>query len=74
MRISGNSRWQRTDGYALDRRVLGMVRRATMNGLGFWAYLFGGFVVTAIAIPVLIIAVLVMIPARALVAVKRTLS
>ena len=74
MRISGNSRWQGTDGYALDRRVLGMVWRVTMNSLGFWAYLFGVFVVTAIAIPVLIIAFLLMIPTRALVAVKRTLS
>ena len=45
-----------------------------MNSLGFWGYLFGGFVVTAIAIPVLIIAVLIMIPARAVVAVKRTFS
>ncbi|MCH7734609.1 MAG: hypothetical protein IH961_05280 [Chloroflexi bacterium] len=45
-----------------------------MNNPGFWGYLFGGFVVTVIAIPVLIIAVLIMIPARAVVAVKRTLS
>ncbi len=45
-----------------------------MNSLGFWGYLAGGFVVTVIAIPVLVIAVLVMIPARALVAIKRTLG
>ncbi len=55
-------------------RVQRMVRRATMSSLGFWGYLFGGFVVTVIVIPLLIIALLVMIPARALVAVKRTLS
>jgi hypothetical protein len=51
-----------------------MVRRATMSSPGFWGYLFGGFVITVIAIPVLVIAVLMMIPARALVAIKRTLS
>ena len=45
-----------------------------MNSSGSWAYLFGGFVVTVIAIPVLIIALLLMLPARVLVAVKRTLS
>ncbi len=45
-----------------------------MNRLGFWGYVFGGFVVTVIAVPLLIIAVLLMIPARALVAVKRTVS
>ena len=45
-----------------------------MNSLGFWGYWLGGFAVTVIAIPVLIIALLIMLPARALVAVKRTLS
>ncbi len=39
-----------------------------------FAYLFGGVVVTVIVIPMLIIALLVMIPARVVVAVKRTLS
>lgn len=45
-----------------------------MNRVGFWGYLIGSSIVTAIAIPVLLIALLMMLPARALVALKRTLS
>ena len=45
-----------------------------MNSLGSWGYYLGGFVLTVIAIPLLITVVLIMIPARAVVAVKRTVS
>ena len=45
-----------------------------MNSSGSWAYLFGGFVVTVIAIPVFIIACPFITPARPLVPVSVTLT
>ncbi len=50
------------------------MRRVNVNSVGFWGYLIGSSVITAIAIPVLITALLIMLPARVLVAIKRTLS
>ena len=42
-----------------------------LNNFGYFA---GGAILTALAIPILIIALLIMLPARAVVAVKRTVS
>ena len=60
------------DGYALGLRVGGGTRRGTMSSLGFWGNVIGGFVITVVTIPILIIVLLLMLPARLMLAIKRT--
>ena len=62
------------DRYALGLRVGGATRRGTMSSLGFWGNVIGGFVITVVTIPILIIALLLMLPARLVLAIKRTVS
>ncbi len=45
-----------------------------MSSLGFWGNVIGGFVITVVTIPILIIALLLMLPARLMLAIKRTVS